>query len=32
MAVMWDYTVLILSTLSLIYLLTVFMRISWKST
>ena len=32
MAVMWDYTVLILSTLSLIYLLTVCMRMSWKST
>ena len=29
---MWNYTVLILSTLSIIYLLTFCVRAGWKST
>jgi hypothetical protein len=29
---MWNYTVLILSTLSIIYLLTFCVRACWKST
>jgi len=29
---MWSYTVLILSTLSIIYLLTFCVRVCWKST
>lgn len=32
MNAMWNYTVLILSTLSLVYLLTVYVRVVWKST
>jgi hypothetical protein len=29
---MWDYTVLILSTLSLLYFLNLYLRFPWKAT